>query len=137
MRWSDLPLNPSHRMLRQFAALWILFFGAVAGWQWLARDHRTAAIVYAAAALTLGPIGLAAPAVVRPIYVAWLVAAFPIGWVVSRVLLAVLFFGVVTPLAVLFRWRARDVLGLRRRDVDTYWTPKPPPAGHASYFRQS
>jgi hypothetical protein len=136
VRWSDLPLNPTRRMLRQFSLLWIVFFGGVALWQWFGRGHHTVAVVCATLAATLGPVGVVAPAVMRPIYVTWLVAAFPIGWVVSRVLLAVLFFGVVTPMAMVFRWRGRDVLALRRRDVESYWTVKPPPRGPASYFRQ-
>jgi hypothetical protein len=136
MRWADLPLKPSRRMLRQFAALWIVFFGGVAAWQWFGRDHHTLATVYAVLAATVGPLGLASPAFIRPIYVTWLVAAFPIGWVVSRALLAILFFVIATPMAVLFRWRGRDVLALRRRDVQSYWTAKPQPRGPASYFRQ-
>lgn len=136
MRWSDLQLNPSRRMLREFSMLWIVFFGAVALWQWFGRDHHTLAVVSATLAGTLGPIGLVAPTMMRPIYVAWLVAAFPIGWLVSRILLAILFFGVATPLAVWFRWRGRDVLTLKRRDIQSYWTAKPPANGPASYFRQ-
>jgi hypothetical protein len=136
MRWSDLPLKPSPRMLREFSALWILFFGGVALWQWFGRDHHTLAIIYGGLAVTLGPIGLLAPAVMRPIFIAWLAAAFPIGWIVSRVLLVVLFFGVVTPIAVAFRMAGRDVLGLRRGAKDSYWTAKPQPDGAASYFRQ-
>ena len=137
MRWSDLQLNPSRRMLREFSILWIVIFGAAALWQWFGRDHHTQAIVYGTLAGTLGPVGLAAPAVMRPIYITWLVAAFPIGWLISRILLALLFFGVATPLAVWFRWRGRDVLTLKRPDVQSYWTAKPPPNGPASYFRQS
>ena len=136
MHWADLPLNPSRRMLRQFALLWIVFFGALAAWQWFGRDRHTLAAVYGILAITLGPMGVAVPSMLRPIYITWLVAAFPIGWVVSRVLLALLFFGVATPLATLFRWRGRDALRLRRREVDSYWTVKSPPGGPASYFRQ-
>ena len=82
MRWSDLPLTPSTRMLRQFSALWIGFFSAVGVWQWFIRDHHTLAVVYGSLAVTLGPIGLLRPAIMRPIFIAWLAAAFPIGWVV-------------------------------------------------------
>jgi hypothetical protein len=123
-------------MLREFSALWIVFFGGVALWQWLGRDHHTLAAVYGGLAITLGPLGLAVPAVMRPIFIAWLAAAFPIGWVVSRVLLLVLFFGVVTPIALLFKMQGRDVLKLRRGNDNSYWTPKPQPGGLASYFRQ-
>ena len=136
MRWSDLPLKPSTRMLREFSALWIVFFGGVALWQWFGRDHHTLALIYGGLAVTLGPIGVVAPAVMRPIFIAWLAAAFPIGWVVSRVLLLILFFGVIAPIALVFRMTGRDVLHLRRGSSDTYWTPKPQPGGPGSYLRQ-
>ena len=136
MRWSDLPLKPSTRMLREFSALWLVFFAALALWQWFGREDHTRAFVFGGLAVTLGPIGLVAPAVMRPIFIAWLAAAFPIGWVVSRVLLLVLFFGVVTPIALVFRLKGRDILGLRRRETQSYWTPKPQPGGPAGYFRQ-
>ena len=136
MRWSDLPLNPTRRMLRQFSMLWVIFFGAAAVWQWFGRDRHTLALVYATLAATIGPMGLIAPAAIRPIFIAWLVAAFPVGFVVSRLVLAILFFGVATPLALIFRGRGRDVLGLRRRDAASYWTATPPPGNPASYLRQ-
>jgi hypothetical protein len=74
----------------------------------------------------------------RPVFVAWMVVAFPIGWVVSRLVLLLLFFGVVTPVALFFRVTGRDALKVKRRPgAGTYWTQKPHSADVASYFRQS
>jgi len=39
-----------------------------------------------------------------------MIAAFPVGSVVSQIMLAVLFYVMITTVAVLFRWRARDSL---------------------------
>jgi hypothetical protein len=123
-------------MLRQFAGLWILFFGFLA-WQAAWRGQATRAEILGVLAMTVGPLGLLWPAVIRPIFVAWLVLAFPIGWVVSRVLLFVLFFCVICPVGVVFRLMRRDALQLRRETQrKSYWMPKPEPNGLASYFRQ-
>jgi hypothetical protein len=66
-----------------------------------------------------------------------MIAVFPIGWTVSQVLLALLFFGVFTPLGLLFRALSRDALRRRRvTGLESYWQPKPPPAGLPSYCRQ-
>jgi len=128
MRFSDLPLNPSARTLRQFAGLWILFFGGLACW------HTS--IVWALVAL-LGMPGLVWPAVLRPIFVGWMVLVFPIGWVMSRVLLGVLFYGLFTPLAIAFRLGGRDTLRRRARpEGDSYWVPKPSVSEVSRYFRQ-
>jgi hypothetical protein len=136
MRWSDIPFRPTNRTLRQFAGLWLVIFGSAAAWQaWEGRD--TAALVLAALAVTVGPLGLAWPRLLRPVFVGWMVLAWPVGWVVSRLVLACLFYGLFTPLGLLFRALGRDVLALRRRPGQTtYWAPKPMPADPRRYLRQ-
>ena len=39
MRWSDIPFDPPRRTLRQFAWLWLAFFGGMALWQALVKEH--------------------------------------------------------------------------------------------------
>jgi hypothetical protein len=39
MQWSDIPFQPLRKVLRQFAALWIVLFGGLALWQGLVRGH--------------------------------------------------------------------------------------------------
>ena len=135
MKWSDLPLRPDDRTLRQFAGLWVVFFGGMAAWQWLGHDRPTVGLVLAVLAATVGPVGLVWPRAIRPIFVGWIVAVFPIGWVVSLLVLGLLFFVVFTPLGLLFRLIGRDALLLKRRpELATYWTPKPAIAP-ARYFR--
>jgi saxitoxin biosynthesis operon SxtJ-like protein len=137
MRWSDIPLSPSARTLRQFAGLWIVFFAALAAWQGFGREKTSLGWVLLALALTVGPIGLIRPQLLRWLYVGWMIAVFPIGWVVSRVMLAVLFYGVFTPLGLAMRLAGRDVLQLRRpAGRTTYWVPKPAATDLRSYFRQ-
>jgi hypothetical protein len=137
MNWSDLPLHPSPRTLRQFAALWILFFAGVAFWHGSFGSHSPLAFFLAPLAISVGLAGLAKPPLIRPIFVAWMIAAFPIGWIVSRVLLACLFYGVFLPVGLWFRLLGRDVLN-RRHDPGkaTYWTRKPYATDLAGYFRQ-
>jgi hypothetical protein len=138
MQWSDLPLNPSKRMLRQFAALWLAVFAGLAAWHAQVDERVTIAGVFAILAVTIGPLGLIAPVLIRPVFVAWTVLAFPIGWTVSRLVLLLLFGAIVTPLALIFRLRGRDPLQIERRsDATTYWVRKPAPPDLASYFRQS
>ena len=137
MNWSDVVFIPSPRTLRQFAILWMLFVAGLAAWQGSLANRASPAFLLAALAIGLGLAGLAKPALIRPIFVAWMIAAFPIGWIVSRVLLACLFYGVFLPVGWCFRLRGRDVLN-RRHDPgkDTYWSRKTYATDLASYFRQ-
>lgn len=137
MRWADLPLDPSTRVLRQFAGLWLVFFASLGGWRWfvLADVGTAAALVFLA--VIVGPIGLFFPKVLKPVFVGWLAVAFPIGWLVSHAALVVLFYGVMTPVGLFFRLRGRDPLKLRRQlDRGTYWMPKTPKIDQRSYLRQ-
>jgi hypothetical protein len=136
MQWSDISFTPSSRTLRQFAGIWLGFFLAVACWQWLRHDNVVLAWVFAGLAATVGPLGLARPQAIRLIFVGATIVTFPIGWVLSKVLLSVLYFGLFTPVAVLFRLIGRDVLRLNRPECATYWSVKAPATDPARYFRQ-
>lgn len=78
------------------------------------------------------------PTIRKPIYRAWLYAVFPIGWVVSHVLIAVIFYLVLTPIAVLMKILGYDPM-MRRFDpsAPTYWIDREPTVDQHQYFRQS
>ena len=48
MQWSDIPFHPPRKTLRQFAGLWLVFFGGMALWQALVRGHPTLGLVHRA-----------------------------------------------------------------------------------------
>jgi hypothetical protein len=137
MQWSDIKFDPSRKTLWQFAMLWLVFFAGAAFWQEFVRGQTGPALIFAALAFTIGPLGAARPEYVRPIYVAWMVLAFPIGWTMSQLILALMFYGLFAPIGLLFRLLGRDPLDRARcPDANSYWTPKPAPADVKSYFKQ-
>jgi hypothetical protein len=137
MQWSDIPFSPEPRTLRQFAGLWLAFFGGLAAWQGLMRGRPGLAAALAVLAVVVGGLGLARPALVRPIFVGWMVLAFPIGWTVSLLLLGLVYYGLFLPIGLAFRLAGRDALALRPRPgATTYWTPHAAPADVRRYFRQ-
>jgi hypothetical protein len=137
MRWSDIQFNPPRTTLRQFAWLWLAFFGGMALWQVLVRANTGLGLALAAFALIVGSLGLARPEWVRFIYVGWMVLAFPIGWTISQVMLALMFFGLFTPFGLVFRLIGRDPLQRTRRlNRESYWEPKPTPTDLKRYFKQ-
>jgi hypothetical protein len=137
MQWSDIQFSPSDKTLRQFAGLFLVIFGGLAAYEVITAGPSRLAIAYGAAAALVGCAGLIRPSLIKPVFVGWSIVAFPIGFVVSTVILAILYFGLFTPLALAFRAAGRDVLGLRRRDTQSYWQPKAVAADPREYFRQS
>jgi len=124
-------------MLRQFAGIWILFFGAIAAWQNVHHHRPAAAIALAILSVTVGPLGLVWPRAIRPLFIGWMALAYPIGWTVSRIVLGGIFYGLFTPLAWAFRIAGRDELGLKPQPgAASYWISRPPATDRARYLRQ-
>ena len=134
----DIRWNPTPRELRQFAAIWFPAACAVAGGLIYVRAGSLwgAACSWAAGA-TCGVVGWFRPRAVRPLYLALVCLTYPIGWTLSHVLLALIYYGMFTPLGLLMRLGGRDPLQ-RQFDPEaaSYWTPRPPAKDPKSYFRQ-
>jgi hypothetical protein len=143
----EINWKPGTRELRQFAAIWLVafgVFGALVAWRtgaigvpmaWV-RPWVAPFVLWIVAAL-VGLVGLVAPAAVRPVYVAWMAMAFPIGWVISHLLLVVTYFGLFTLVSLIFKLIGRDVLHRRfDRAAQTYWVRRTPPADVSRYFKQ-
>jgi Saxitoxin biosynthesis operon protein SxtJ len=65
------------------------------------------------------------PAGAKPFYWAWMGVGFVMGSIVSRVILLLIFYAVLTPFALFFKLIGRDALGIRKKinKNDSYWTP--------------
>jgi hypothetical protein len=133
----DVNWNPSRKELKAFSLLLIVFFAIVA---WLA--HRKGASIetawmIASGGAVVGVAGLFSPAFIRVVYVVWMTAVFPIGFVVSNVVLAIVFYGVVSPIGLLAKLTGRNALQLGfDRDAKTYWNPRQQIKDPRRYFRQ-
>ena len=137
MKWTDVVRPPSRTQLRQFAGLFIVFFGGMAAWRVSHGQVDVATRILGVLGFVLGPVGVIQPRIMRWIYTGWMVVAFPIGWVVSRLVLTLLYLAVFTPIAFAFRMTGRDVLQRRRPDKASFWLTRPAPADAAEYLRQS
>jgi len=129
--------QPSDKELRVFALLALAFFALVA---WLAADRfeaRWTAGLIVATAVVLSSLGLLWPPVLRPVYRVWMTAVYPIGWTVSHLAMALLFYLVFTPIGLIMRLVGRDPLE-RRFDPQarTYWQPRQQDPDKRRYFRQ-
>ena len=85
----------------------------------------------------LAVVGTLLPAVVKPLYYAWMTMALALGWVMTRVLLTIFFFVVLTPVALFFRLIGRDALHRKLdRSAETYWIEKTHPITDRSRYEK-
>jgi hypothetical protein len=142
----DIDLKPTRKKLRQFGGIATIAFGLlglVLYWKKglfgvsFGETADTLALVAWAVALVSAFLSLAAPGGLRPLYIVLTLVAFPIGYVVSHVILALLFYGLFTPIGLLFRVLGRDPLNRRfEPDADSYWVPHRRRDSKRYYFRQ-
>lgn len=69
--------------------------------------------------------GLILPALLRIPYMVWMGVAFAIGWIVSRIILLILFYIVILPIGLIARLFGKDFLNIKIRNGDnSYWIQK-------------
>ena len=144
-----LQLQPDRRMLRQFAWASLVLLPTVA---WFLAWRHGLPTPWALAIGGLGVLvalaqigaflvsealgGLLEKAIAKPVFQGLMLVAFPIGLVVSTVLIAAIFYVVITPIGLVFRVIGRDVMG-KRLDPSkaTYWHERGAPRPATSYFK--
>ncbi len=128
--------QPSRTQLTVFGVAWLVFFAA---WGFVAAAKGSPALARGlwilAGAVPLA--GLVVPGLLRLVFLGLSYATYPIGFVVSHVVLAILYYLVFTPIGLIMRLLRYDPL-TRRFDpkAPSYWQKRDNPKPVASYFRQ-
>jgi hypothetical protein len=133
----DRDREPTATELRIFGVLLAAFCGLVGGLiVYHMQAWTLAVILWSVGVLTAG-IYYGVPSTRRVIFRAWMAAVFPIGWLISRALLAVIYYGALTPIGLVIRVWYGDLL---RQKTDaalaSYWVPISTPADVKRYFQQ-
>jgi hypothetical protein len=80
---------------------------------------------FAILTVTFALAGSLVPAILRPVYLAWMTIAIALGFVMTRVILTIVFFLVITPIGIVMRALGKDPLTKGPDDsLDSYWIPK-------------
>ncbi len=129
--------NPSRRQLAVFGLMWLVFFGILGGMAWWRTGSFVSAGGFWATGALVPALGLVRPGVLRIIYLAAAYATFPIGFVVSYIILAVVYYFVLTPIGLVLRLTGYDPMQRRfDRTAKTYWLPREQDESTEKYFRQ-
>lgn len=70
-------------------------------------------------------VALVTPSFLKPINKIWMTIAILMSWVMTRVILGLLFYIGITPISLLARVLGKDFLGLKfNKNVNSYWIRK-------------
>ena len=98
-------------------------------------DRLVSILLFCSSALAIA-VTIGYPRALRPLNEGWQRLGRLLGLVVSPIVLSVIFFALVTPLAVILRLIGRDELILRRRPTSSYWIERNPRSLPGDSFKQ-
>jgi hypothetical protein len=116
---SDLPSN------KKFG--WFFFvISAIFSAYFYYKDLNNSFMAAGVIALSFAVISTTAPNILFPLNLLWFKFGLLLGRVVSPVVLGFIFFGLITPVALVLRLSGRDILGMKKKSSSTYWKAKTP-----------
>lgn len=122
MNWTKyrnmFKIDASRPRLRKFGFLFGGIFLLIFAWHWYHANQGSllwgliAGVFFSAAWLL--------PRLLKVIYIPWMIMTNGLGFIVTHILLVVLFYVVLTPLGIIMRLTGRDAMN-RKWSVDSYW----------------
>ena len=132
----ELNKDPGKKELIVFGTLWLLFFAFFAT-NFLLRDNPGLATLFALVATCIPLIGLIWNPFQSKSYLGTAYLTYPIGWVISNIILILLFYFVFTIMSVVIRILKIDPMkrGWEKKN-ETYWITHKPAKTLRRYFQQ-
>ncbi len=118
-------LDLSIKNLRKFGLIVGLIFVLIALWMLWKNHTPTIRIIFIGFGIFLLISGLVYPRILRPVYQVWMCLALSIGGLISRLILTILFFFVMTPIGLMLKLFGKKMLDIKQKgEKDTYWIPR-------------
>jgi hypothetical protein len=119
------------KQLRSFGFMVGGIFAIIGLWPMLWRGEEVRVWAMVVAGLLLLPAAVY-PQSLRWPYRGWMAVGQVLGWVNTRIILGVIFYGLFTPMGVIMRWAGRDQLRLKHDpQAETYRIDRQPrPSSH-------
>ncbi len=102
-----------NKELRNFGLIMAAFFGIVLGVLPMLikkSDIKVWTVIVAVAFLLPS---LTYPKALKWLYQFWMLIGLVLGWIQTRIILSVIYFGLVTPIAYFMRLRGKDILNMK------------------------
>ncbi len=139
MSMVEINWSPDKKALRGFGWAMLIGFGIIglakfAGWP-IARNLNYAYVCWGIA-LVAGVSGLLGSKVALPFYYVWMAIGWVMGNIMTRVIFAIFYYLLITPMGFFMRLCGRDKLVLKKPEGETYWREHRPYDENRDYQRQ-
>jgi len=116
MTKNKLPTN------RNFGIVFFVFFLLISLWLFL--NNKTLVYWPLTISIVFLILGLLNAKILTPINKTWIKFGEILGSIVSPIVMAIIFFGIVTPIGLFLKLIGKDVLKLKQDKKNTYWIEK-------------
>lgn len=121
---------------RTFGFVFTGIFLIITGYLWYQDSKPLAIQIFLVLAVAFFACALFMPIVLRPFNKAWYKLGLLMGRVVSPIVLGILFFILISPIAIVMRLAGRDALKLRKQNVQSHWIDRAPPGPSSESFKE-
>lgn len=116
-------IDTSKKAIKNFALIFAVGFSIISLFAW--RHHKNWYLIPYFIGLIVLITNFTNYLLLKPLYIFWMRLGFVLGWINTRIILLVVFYLVVTPIALIMRLMRKDLLNL---DIDkqasSYWIKK-------------
>ena len=120
---------------RTFGFVFTGIFLLIAAYLWYHDAKPVTIQAFLVLAVAFLAFTLFMPIALRPLNKAWYKLGLLMGRVVSPIVLGILFFILITPIAIVMRLAGRDPLKLRKQNVQSHWIDRTPPGPESTSFK--
>lgn len=115
-------IKSGKKEIRQFGITMAIVLGLLGGlFLWKQKSY----IYFFVIAGIFLLFGLILPKLLKPIHKAWMALAVVLGWIMTRVILSILFFLIVTPVGLLAKLFGKKFLETKfEKNISSYWITK-------------
>ncbi len=112
-------INSSKKSIRDFAIVMGLIF-LIIGIYLIFKESESYILLLCLSGLFI-ITGFLVPVLLKPLFFVWMIFAAILGWIMTRVILSVVFYLIMTPIGLITRLLGEDFLALKKMDINSYW----------------
>lgn len=124
--------SPSNR---NFGLVFFALFGLFSAHSAYYNHDNYIVVAWLILSIFVGMAAVVAPAILAPFNCAWMKLGDLMGHVISPLVLGVIFFLLITPVAVVARLFGRDELRLVKKNVNSCWIDRSPSGPSGDSFK--